>query len=32
VIVGSRRPTAALYGLADVAAAQAWLRRALDEG
>lgn len=29
VIVGTRRPTAALYGLANVAAAQSWLRRAL---
>ena len=30
VIVGSRRPTAALYALADVAAAQSWLRQALE--
>jgi len=30
VIVGRRRPTAALYALADVVAAQAWLRRALE--
>ncbi len=29
VIVGPRRPTAALFALADVAAAQSWLRRAL---
>ena len=29
VIVGARRPTTALYALADVAAAQTWLRRAL---
>ena len=30
VIVGRRRPTAALYALDDVAAAQTWLRRALE--
>ncbi len=29
VVVGRRRPTAALYALADVSAAQSWLRRAL---
>ena len=29
VVVGHRRPTAALYALADVSAAQSWLRRAL---
>ncbi|MEO8926139.1 MAG: trehalose-phosphatase [Caulobacteraceae bacterium] len=32
VIVGARRPTAALYALADVAAAQAWLNQALEAG
>lgn len=30
VIVGPRRPTAAVYALADVAEAQDWLRRALE--
>ncbi len=30
VVVGARRPTAARYGLADVAAAQAWLQRGLE--
>ncbi len=30
VIVGPRRPTAARYALADVAATQAWLRRSLE--
>jgi len=30
VVVGARRPTAALYALADVSAAQTWLRRALE--
>ena len=30
VVVGPRRPTAARYGLADVAAAQAWLQRGLE--
>jgi trehalose 6-phosphate phosphatase len=30
VVVGRRRPTAALYALADVSAAQTWLRRALE--
>ena len=30
VIVGRRRPTAALYALADVGAAQTWLRRVLE--
>ena len=32
VIVGRRRPTAALYALADVAAAQTWLHQALVAG
>jgi len=30
VVVGRRRPTKALYALADVTAAQTWLRRALE--
>jgi trehalose 6-phosphate phosphatase len=30
VIVGRRRPTAAGYALADVAAARVWLRRAVE--
>jgi trehalose 6-phosphate phosphatase len=30
VVVGPRRPTAALYALADVTEAQAWLQRALE--
>lgn len=30
VVVGPRRPTAALFALADVSAAQTWLRRALE--
>ncbi len=32
VVVGARRPTAALYALSDVGAVQQWLRRALERG
>lgn len=32
VVVGGRRPTAALFALPDVTAAQIWLQRALDAG